>query len=140
MELGTFDEPHDSTKAYVSGPAALLIAKAHKIHERLLAFNSRPERLRPKDSGDVALLMMVSDASSVAQTMVAACLEHPEITEVIQEGSQWLLEMYSQDIPKIQTRQHAADSLAERFNEDEVFDVLDAWTDVFRAGSTPLFD
>jgi hypothetical protein len=51
-------------RAHVAGPAALLIAKAHKIHDRAQDREKRPDRLIDKDAGDVARLMM-SDAGDL---------------------------------------------------------------------------
>ncbi|MDR1184436.1 MAG: hypothetical protein LBK67_06525, partial [Coriobacteriales bacterium] len=60
LVLETVDEPKEVIETNIAGPAALLVAKAHKVHERLEQVTRYPERLRPKDSGDIALLMMVS--------------------------------------------------------------------------------
>jgi hypothetical protein len=138
VELTTFDEPLISIKAYVSGPAALLIAKSHKIHERLLTSTFRPERLRAKDSGDVALLMMVSNPEEVAEIMVNTCASHSETTEVVRAGARWLVEMYAEDSQEILLRQHAVNSLAERFDEDEVLSSMNVWIERFRTASAPL--
>ncbi|OLT19918.1 hypothetical protein BJF78_10125 [Pseudonocardia sp. CNS-139] len=60
-------EGHRVRSARVAGPAALLVAKAHKIAERR-------EQLRPlenKDSGDVVRLMMATDPDDVASRFQA---------------------------------------------------------------------
>ncbi|MDR1767205.1 MAG: hypothetical protein LBR32_02030, partial [Propionibacteriaceae bacterium] len=104
-KLSTLDPPHESVDAYVAGPAALLTAKAHKVHERLAGAVRRPDRLRAKDSGDVALLMLVSDPTDVGRTMVNASAAHPEVLTVVAAAASWLRELYgpSGGMP----RQHA---------------------------------
>ena len=60
MEIAAFD-PADTRRlnARVAGPAALLIAKAHKIDER--AGEAGQTRLTDKDAGDVIRLMLATD-------------------------------------------------------------------------------
>jgi hypothetical protein len=108
-----------------------LVAKAHKVHERLEQVTRYPERLRPKDSGDIALLMMVSEPNSVVEIMRGESKKHPEIAEVVEAAAKWLVELYA-DSPGVSvTRQHAADSLAARFTEDQVFEAMDTWLEAF---------
>jgi hypothetical protein len=127
LELDTADAPRESVEVFVAGPAALLVAKAHKVHDRLQQFAIHPERLRPKDSGDIALLMMVSDPSEIMQVMRKNIKTHPEIAETVDLASRWLIELYGDaSVPSV-TRQQAADSLAARFDEAEVFSAIDSW-------------
>jgi hypothetical protein len=42
--LTTFDEPGDEIEAWIAGPAALLVAKAHKVHERFLEVAAHRDR------------------------------------------------------------------------------------------------
>jgi hypothetical protein len=59
FEIPSFEAADDRTVVVnVAGPAALLVAKAHKLGERL----ATPERLMPKDAGDIYRLF---DATSV---------------------------------------------------------------------------
>jgi len=127
--LATFDEPIDQVDARVAGPAALLVAKAHKVHERLLEVDTRPDRLRPKDSGDVALLMMVSQPTDVAHTMVTQSDAHPEIAQTVLDAAHWLTEMYGD--PKGLLRRHAVNALADRFEPAEVAQAIDTWLSGF---------
>jgi hypothetical protein len=133
MKLKAVDEPKAEVEAFVAGPAALLVSKAHKVHERLEQITRRPDRLRPKDSGDIALLMMVSDPAEVAKVMGEAAQEHPEISSVVNDAACWVTEMYSESQSTSITRQQAADSLAARLDEAEVFRALDEWLSVFTA-------
>jgi hypothetical protein len=133
MELAMIDDPKKSIEVFVAGPAALLVSKAHKVHERFEQVSIRPERLRPKDSGDVALLMMVSDPKEVAAVMLRSIEAHPEIREVVTAAARWLQELYGKSGTTIITRQQAADSLAARFDESSVFQSIDVWLDGFAA-------
>ena len=123
--LTAIDDPSDHIEAWVAGPAALLAAKAHKVHERYQQIATRPDRLRPKDSGDIGLLMMVSEPDDVAAVMIAHSAEHPEITPVVSQAARWLIEMYSD--PTSILRRHAADALADRFDATEVDSAMDGW-------------
>jgi hypothetical protein len=131
MRLETVDEPRTEVEAFVAGPASLLVSKAHKVHERLGQIARRPDRLRPKDSGDIALLMMLSDPAEVIRVMDEAVQEHPEISPVVSAAACWIVEMYSKSQNTSITRQQAADSLAARFDEAEVFGAIDNWLSVF---------
>jgi len=128
-KLTTTDEPIESAEAYVAGPAALLTAKAHKVYERLAEIATKPQRLKPKDSGDVALLMMISDPEEVAQIMLNSAFSHPEIKSVIYSAATWLVDMYQAktSIPRLQ----AIASLESRFEEAEVASAIDNWLDKF---------
>jgi hypothetical protein len=131
--LTTIDEPVVGVDAYVASPAALLVAKAHKVSERLAEVAKKPQRLRPKDSGDVALLMMVSDGADVAAAMTKRCEAHPEIREAVATAAVRLVEMYRADGGA--PRQQMADALAARFDDAEVWDAADEWLRAFQ-GST----
>ena len=58
MEITALDGTDRSTTVNVAGPVALLVAKAHKIHDRLKGAASKPDRLTNKDAGDVYRLMV----------------------------------------------------------------------------------
>lgn len=51
----------------VAGVAALIVAKAHKIHERLAT--GRVDRLSDKDAADVVRIMQTASASEVGATL-----------------------------------------------------------------------
>ena len=132
LTLETFDKPFESVRTYIAGPASLLVAKAHKVHERLEQISTRPERLRPKDSGDIALLMMVSDPLEVSELMFQNVQNHPEVADVVKKAARWLVEMYGNTPDAPITRQQAADSLAARFDEADVFAAMDNWLAMFK--------
>jgi hypothetical protein len=59
MEITSLDALDTrSITAHVAGPAALLVAKAHKIHERVEG--DRPHRVKNKDASDVVRLMQTT--------------------------------------------------------------------------------
>lgn len=60
--------------ANVAGPAALLVAKAHKIHDRLE--RGRAERVIDKDAADVLRLMQTTNPATVGGTL-ADLAAHP---------------------------------------------------------------
>jgi len=123
--ISNIEDPADHVDAWVAGPAALLVAKAHKVHERLVRVSIRPDRLRPKDSGDIALLMLVSNPDNIAATMVYQASEHSEIAPVVKQAIIWLIEMYAD--PTSIVRHQAADALADRFEMSQINDGMDAW-------------
>lgn len=63
--LDSTDDRHIT--AEVAGVAALLIAKAHKLHDRVEA--GRPARVVDKDASDVFRLMQTADPTEVAATL-----------------------------------------------------------------------
>ena len=128
--LAAIDNPTETVDAWIAGPAALLVAKAHKVHERIAQITTRPDRLRPKDSGDVALLMMVTDPEDVAEAMVSLSAQHSEIAQVVAKAAAWLVEMYADQVSIL--RRHASDALADRFDEPQVVAAMDAWLTTFR--------
>jgi hypothetical protein len=69
-------DPSDarSTTANVAGPAALLVAKAHKVNDRIQA--GRPGRIDDKDAADVVRLMQTTRPATVGATL-AALATHP---------------------------------------------------------------
>jgi len=62
-------EPGDArlVTASVAGPAALLVSKAHKIHDRTQ--RARPDRIVDKDAADVLRLMQTTAPATVGATL-----------------------------------------------------------------------
>lgn len=87
--------PQDDRKveAYVAGPAALLIAKAFKIHERVDQAAKRPERLSAKDAGDVYRLMSSVPASQVIPSFTTL-RNDPRVGEVTEQGIDLLYRLF----------------------------------------------
>jgi hypothetical protein len=68
MQIAALEpDDHRRTTAEVAGPAALLVAKAHKLNDRL--GSTRPDRLKDKDAADVLRLMQTTDPIKVGATM-----------------------------------------------------------------------
>ncbi len=67
--LGTSLDPADdrSIEAEVAGVAALLVAKAHKLHDRLE--EGKPHRVGDKDAADVVRIMQTTSPAQVGQTL-----------------------------------------------------------------------
>lgn len=68
MQITALD-PHDTrtVNAQVAGEAALLVAKAHKIHDRHQ--RGRAARIDDKDAADVLRLMQTTDPSKIGVTL-----------------------------------------------------------------------
>jgi len=69
-------EPRDSrvVEAQVAGEAAMLVAKAHKIHDRVAG--DRRDRIDDKDAADVLRLMQTTAPATVGATL-ARLRRHP---------------------------------------------------------------
>ena len=132
VEIATIDEPILTISTHVAGPAALLVSKAHKVSERLLEYQSRPDRLRPKDLGDIALLMMVSDPVECSEVINENVKLHPEIEEAVVSGARYLMELFSSSSKDLMYN-YASASLSARFEEEEVVGSINVWLDKFSA-------
>jgi hypothetical protein len=77
-----------SIASRVAGPTALLIAKAHKINDRL-AEEARPDRLIDKDASDVFRLMLATPPEQINDA-VPDLLDDPRIAVPAQRGLEML--------------------------------------------------
>ncbi|HEX5145614.1 MAG TPA: hypothetical protein VFV85_01220 [Conexibacter sp.] len=69
MTIGALDRTESrSVVAEVAGEAALLVAKAHKLDDRV--HGPRPSRADDKDAADVVRLMRATDPHAVGRTLV----------------------------------------------------------------------
>jgi len=89
-ELGALD-PSDSRSVHVAvaGPAALLVAKLHKVAERI----QTPDRLVDKDALDILRLLRAVPTQTLAGGLTRLAdseLARPTTTEAVQLGSQLL--------------------------------------------------
>ena len=118
--------------AKVAGPAALLCAKAWKLHERIHdADAGKPWRLREKDAGDVWHLMYVSDPVAVRQTF-DQYEQHPTLGPAICTGRGYLEQIFG---PDGSGRILAASNLADTRTQAEVLLLADQWMEDFRFGA-----
>ncbi len=86
-------EPSDTreVEVEVAGVAALLVAKAHKIHDRLQS--NRPGRAEDKDAADVYRLMQTTLPTDVAARLVAL-REHEKARAVTEAAIGYLVELF----------------------------------------------
>ncbi len=75
-------------EAKVAGPAALLVAKAHKVGER--AARGRTDRLNDKDALDIYRLMTTHPVQQIATTISEVLLEDQRSRAVTLEAIQYL--------------------------------------------------
>ena len=84
------DDPR-SLGTEVAGVAALLVAKAHKISDRVA--NGRPDRQSDKDAADVYRIMQTSSPTAVAATL-ARLQEHPLAGAVTTQAMRHLADLF----------------------------------------------
>lgn len=77
--------------AKVAGPAALLVAKAHKLNDRIE--RGRSERVNDKDAADVLRLMQTTDADAVGATL-ASLVADPIAGEVSTAAAGYLESLF----------------------------------------------
>ncbi|GAA2666032.1 MULTISPECIES: hypothetical protein [Actinosynnema] len=93
MTITALDGAERSAEAYVAGPVALLVAKAHKIIDRIKGAESRPDRLTNKDAGDVYRLFVGFPATEVAASW-SALNSDQRVGEVSTAGLALLRELF----------------------------------------------
>jgi hypothetical protein len=86
-------DPNDarSVVAEVAGPAALLVAKAYKLRDRIAA--GKPDRLDDKDAADVLRLMQEIPVAVVAPRLLEL-MEHETAGPTTAQGRQYLGELF----------------------------------------------
>lgn len=119
-----------SVDAYVAGPAALLCAKAYKLHERLAerARGGR-DRVKPKNAGDAWRLMAVADPSE-ARSAFARCGRHDVLGPPIVRGRAYLDALFG---PGGQGTVLAVADVGDEVGHDLVAETITAWMRGFRA-------
>lgn len=65
MSVGSLDDDGRSAVINVAGPAALLVAKLHKLGERV----DTPDRLNDKDAHDIYRLLVATETADLATTV-----------------------------------------------------------------------
>ncbi|MGZ3142809.1 hypothetical protein ACVDFE_12585 [Lentzea chajnantorensis] len=89
MTITALDGSGRSAEVNVAGPAALLVAKAHKIHDRL----GCPDRLTNKDAGDVYRLMVGAPQREVISSF-RTLVNSPLVDDVTMSGLKYLREQF----------------------------------------------
>ena len=90
-ELAAIDPGDDRVaRVRVAGPTALIVSKAHKLHERL----ATPPRLLPKDAHDIYRLLVAVETEPLARAM-KTLISTPLSAEVSNEALQHLAELFA---------------------------------------------
>ncbi len=91
--LRSFDDG-PGIETYIAGPAALLCAKAYKLHDRLdpTELRRNSERLRPKDFADVFRLILTISPDEAALVFRQG-VEDTRISAAVQLGAEYLIEV-----------------------------------------------
>jgi hypothetical protein len=100
----------------VAGPAALFVAKAHKLGERLASGKER--RVKPKDAGDVFRLMRGPIPPDVIGRRWAELAQHPMCGDSVRLGMAHLDRLFGS--PRAPGVELAIDNLASAVGEDEL--------------------
>lgn len=94
MSVSSFDDADDRTfDVAVAGTAALFIAKAHKLAERVSARPYRADRVKPKDASDVFRLLQAEPAAQVGRRL-GELARDPVAGEVVVSGVQHLVDLF----------------------------------------------
>ncbi|AXX34369.1 hypothetical protein KCV87_20655 [Actinosynnema pretiosum subsp. pretiosum] len=117
MKITALDGTKRSTEAYVAGPVALLVAKAHKIRDRVRGAETNPARLTNKDAGDVYRLFIGFPAVEVAASW-RELIEDERVGQVSATGLSLLRELFGS--PRAQGTSMAVAALAGDVREERV--------------------
>jgi hypothetical protein len=103
MAVSSFDDADDRVfEVAVAGTAALFIAKAHKLAERVAATPYRADRVKPKDASDVFRLLQAEPAAQVGRRL-GELAHHPVAGEVVVSGVQHLADLFGRrGLPGVQ--------------------------------------
>ena len=80
-----------SIEVEVAGTSALLVAKAHKIHDRVES--GREDRLDDKDAADVVRIMQTTDPGAVGDTL-SALISDPMAGDVTRTAVAYLTDLF----------------------------------------------
>jgi len=126
--ISSLDESGRSIEAYVAGPAALMCAKAYKIHERLAeTLAGRRNRIKPKDAADVWRLMMISEPGQI-RSVFADGERDAVLGEAIRKGRNYLEELFGPNGDGIELAQAGLRGLVP---DGQVAAVISAWMSRF---------
>lgn len=127
--LRPFDDG-PSVETYIAGPAALLCAKAYKLHDRLdpTELRRNSERLRPKDFADVFRLILTISPDDAALVFLKGVEEEP-ISAAVQLGAEYLIEVLN-DSATVATM--VADTWQDVSREAEFQGTVERWSTHFR--------
>ncbi|MEV4243506.1 hypothetical protein AB0J63_08870 [Streptosporangium canum] len=113
--LNPEQDPRELT-VKVAGPAALLVAKAFKIRDRINDSAAKPHRLADKDAGDVMRLMMATGGG--LRPTFERLTHEGQIHDVMTEGCDLLWEQFG--FPRAAGVQMAVNALAGDMDEGRI--------------------
>jgi hypothetical protein len=91
MEVAALDAADPRTyRVRVAGPAALLVAKLHKIAERVTA----PHRLNDKDAHDIYRILIDVDTADLASAFKILCSD-PVSSETTNQAVEYLADLFA---------------------------------------------
>ena len=134
MEITSLEPEVDTRHAHirVAGVAALLVAKAHKITDRLAdADLGRLDRVKPKDAGDVVRLMRSRQSVATIGARLAEMSHHPTLGDSVSGGVQRLAVLFSR--PRTRGVDLAVDALATALTENDIRALAPAYINVLLA-------
>jgi beta-lactamase class A len=116
MEIGSLDAADTrSMTAEVAGPAALLVAKAHKLHDRVE--DDRSHRIKDKDASDIVRLMQTTSPAMLA-VVFEKLLSDPVAKTPTRDGLGYLRQLFGRrGRPRVTM---AIDALTIAMDPDEV--------------------
>jgi hypothetical protein len=92
MSISALDPADGRTfDARVAGPAALLIAKIHKIYER----RDQPDRLTDKDAHDVYRLLVATTDTAALAASFERLVSNPVSATVTRQAIEWLPTLFA---------------------------------------------
>lgn len=117
------------TAIRVAGPAALLIAKSHKIADRIIdAERGRGHRVKPKDCADVIRLMRSPESPAAVGVRLAELAEESVCAASVPQGVQRLAAQFGR--PASIGVELAVQALAGALPEDQIRALAPAYIDV----------
>ncbi len=91
MTIPSLDENDERSRAaLVAGPAALIVAKIHKIHER----QGSPDRLQNKDAHDLYRLLVAHETEDLAVAF-GGLLANPISKATTEHTTEWMRELFA---------------------------------------------
>jgi hypothetical protein len=88
------DDPRE-VEVTVASAAALLIAKAHKLGERVAKETTHPDRVKPKDASDVYRLVLAEPGPEVIGRRLRDLSTNELTAASVQEGVEYLRTLFS---------------------------------------------
>lgn len=133
--MRSFDDG-PGVEVFVAGKAALLCAKAYKVHDRMNAmeFERNPDRLRPKDFADMYRLILASEPEEVAG-IFARGIATEHIGPPVAVGQQHLVELLT-DAEYFASQ--VADAWQDPSREQEFVETTASWRSAFEEAAARI--